>query len=223
MITKRLITIATAPILALATLTGCATSFKADVARFQQLPPAQGQSFAVVAEDPRKGGGLEFNHYADLVAERLVAQGYVRAADPAAAQLIARLDYDVDPGRERVESTGFSRDPFWYGPGRGYPFGYGYYGWRRGYAFGFHDPFLFGGYDDIRSYTVYGSMLKLRIDRAGEARALFEGTARAQSLSNKLTYLVPNLIDAMFVNFPGNNGEEIKVTVAPEPKSGTKR
>lgn len=203
-----------APVLALATLSGCTTGFNANVARFQQLPPAQGQSFTVVAEDSHKAGGLEFAHYADLVAARLTHFGYVQAADPARAQLVVRVDYDVDQGRERVESS-FSPDPFLYGGGYGYgyPFGYGRY------RYGFSDPFLFGGgYRDVSSYTVYGSMLKMRIDQSGSGKALFEGTARAQSLSNKLTYLVPNLVDAMFSGFPGNSGEDIRVTVAPETK-----
>lgn len=200
--------------LGLAALGGCAAPFKANVARFQQLPPAQGQSFAVVAENPRDAGGLEFAHYADHVGDYLTRYGYTRAADPARAQLIVRLDYMVDLGHERIRTTGFSHRPYWYGPW-GYP---GFHGWRGRYMYGFYDPFLFDTGYDVTSYTVYNSMLKMRIDRAGEGRALFEGTARAQSLSNKLTYLVPNLIDAMFTGFPGNSGEEIKVTVAPEPK-----
>ncbi|HTH28767.1 MAG TPA: DUF4136 domain-containing protein [Sphingobium sp.] len=203
--------LAAASALALTALGGCAAPFKANVARFQQLPPAQGQSFTIVAENPRNAGGLEFAHYADLVAGHLTRHGYVRAADPGSARLLVRLDYHVDQGHERVESTGFSHFPYWHRP-------WGWHGWRGRYIHGFYDPFLFDSGYDIRSYTVYNSMLKLRIDRAGEGRALFEGTARAQSLSNKLTYLVPNLIDAMFTNFPGNSGEEIKVTVAPEPK-----
>ncbi|MET0137634.1 MAG: DUF4136 domain-containing protein, partial [Sphingobium sp.] len=114
----------------------------------------------------------------------------------------------------RTTGGGFN-DPFLYG---GYP-GYGFRGgWRGRWGYGFNDPFLFGGYPQVDSYTVYGSRLKLRIDRAGSGKALFEGTASAQSLSNRLTYVVPNLIDAMFTNFPGNSGEDVKVTVAPEPR-----
>lgn len=204
-----------APAVALATLSGCATGFNAQVSRFQQLPPAQGESFAVVAEDGRKGGGLEFGHYADLVSQQLVRYGYRPAADAGSAQLIVRLDYNVDQGRERIQSTGgFARDPFWYGPY--YPAGY--YGWRGRYVYGFQDPFLFDGMGSVQSYTVYASTLSLRIDKAGTGKSLFEGKASAQSLSNKLTYLVPNLIDAIFTNFPGNSGETVKVTVAPEPK-----
>lgn len=206
-----------APAVALMALSGCANNFNAQVSRFQQLPPAQGETFAVVAEDSRKAGGLEFNHYADLVGEQMVHYGYRPASDPASAQLIVRLDYDVDQGRERVRTTNYGVDPFFYGPGWGGGWGPGF-GWRGRYRYGFNDPFLFGGYPQVDSYTVYASRLTLRIDKSGSGKALFEGKASAQSLSNKLTYLVPNLIDAIFTNFPGNSGEEVKVTVAPEPK-----
>lgn len=202
-----------APALALVALSACSTPFKADVARFQQLPAPQGQSFSVVADDPKLAGGLEFAQYAGIVSSHLSKVGYVAAADPAAADLIVRVDYDVDTGRERVRSTGFAADPFYYG-GWGYPRFYG-----RRYAYGFYDPFMFGGgYNDVTSYTVYTSELDLKIDRAVDGVRLFEGKAQAQSLSNKLTYLVPNLIDAMFTGFPGQSGENVKITLAPEPK-----
>ena len=48
-----------APALALVALAGCTQNFNANVARFQQLPAPQGQSFAVVADDPRLAGGLD--------------------------------------------------------------------------------------------------------------------------------------------------------------------
>ncbi len=204
-----------APAMALVALSGCATPFKADVARFQQLPAPAGQSFTVVADDPRLAGGLEFAHYADLVGQRLSQTGYVAASDPARADLIVRVAYDVDNGREKVRSTGVGApDPFYYG-------GWGWRGrWGRPWGYGFYDPWLFGGagYNDVSSYTVYTSDFSLKIDRAADNRRLFEGKASAQSLSNKLTYLVPNLIDAMFTNFPGQNGESVKITLPPEKR-----
>lgn len=204
-----------APALALVALSGCATSFKADVARFQQLPAPAGQSFTIVADDARLAGGLEFSHYADLVGQRLTQTGYVAAGDPARADLIVRVSYGVDNGREKVRSTGIGTpDPFFYG-------GWGWRGrWGRPWGYGFYDPWLFGpgGYNDISSYTVYTSDLSMKIDRAADNRRLFEGKAQAQSLSNKLTYLVPNLIDAMFTGFPGQNGENVKITLPPEKK-----
>lgn len=197
--------------------TGCAERFKADVARFQQLPPAQGQSFTIVADDPRLAGGLEFAQYAAHLAQKLGGAGYVAASDAAKADLVVKMRYGVDNGRERIRSTGFGVDPFYHGYA-----GYGRYGyWGHPYRWGFYDPFLFGGlsrYNEVESYTVFTGTLELKIDRANGGARLFEGKAEAQSLSNKLTYLVPNLIDAMFVNFPGTSGETVKITLAPEKK-----
>ncbi len=203
--------------LALLALSGCTTGFNSRVTRFQQLPPAMGESFAINTDNPRLAGGLEFGHYAGLVRDKLVQAGYRPADGAAAAQLKVTLDYDVDRGRERVQRTGWATDPFWSGP-----YGYGWGGWGggwRGPRFypGFYDPFMFGpgfgGGPEL--YTVYTSRLTMRIDRADGSR-LFEGTAEAQSLSNRLTYLVPNLIDAMFNGFPGRSGETVRVTIAPE-------
>ena len=33
-----------------------------------------------------------------------------------------------------------------------------------------------------------------------------------------MQYIVPNLVEAMFTNFPGNSGETVRITVAPEKK-----
>lgn len=216
MIKTRLFPIAAA-FVALTALTGCASAFRANVTRFHETlpPPAQGQSFTVMPDDPAKAGSLEFAHYADLVAQALTEQGYVRSADPAGAQLVVHLDYAVDKGTERVRSSGLGYSRMFYDPF--YP-SLRYRGFRGGYYLGFSDPFLWGpGYGDIESFTVYQSQLKLRIDKTGGER-VFEGTSRAQSLSNKLTYLVPNLIDAIFQGFPGQNGEEVRVTIPPEPR-----
>lgn len=195
---------------ALLVTSGCAQQFKANVARFQQLPAPQGETFTIVADDPRLAGGLEFQEYAGLVAHKLGGVGYVPAQDPAQAQLIVHMRYGVDDGREKIRTSGIGPDPFSYGYGR-----YGYWGYP--YHWGFYDPFLFGpSYPDVESYTVYTGTLELKIDRASDGKRLFEGRAESQSLSNKLTYLVPNLVDAMFVNFPGKSGETVKITLGPE-------
>ena len=199
--------------LVLAGLAACATPFNADVTRFQtQLPAPQGQTFAVVADDPALAGGLEFSQYAGFVADQMRRLGYTQAASPDQANLLVRFDYGVTTGRERVRSTGFA-DPFyspWYGYGR----------YRRGFyrggpwAFGLYDPFFDRG--GIESYTVYTSEIDMKIDRAADGQRLFEGTAQALSTSNRLQYLVPNLVDAMFTDFPGDSGRTVRISVAPE-------
>lgn len=213
-----------AGVVALAGLAACATPFRADVSRFEsQLPAPQGQTFAVVADDPELAGGLEFAQYADRVEERLAALGYREASSPENATLLVRFDYGVDNGRERVRSTGLGyRDPF-YDPWFSYqPV---VYRDRRGNAriayvpgsrwgYGFYDPFFDRG--GVESYTVYTSGVSMKIDDRATGQRLFEGQAEAVSRSNRLQYLVPNLVEAMFTGFPGNSGETVRISIAEE-------
>jgi hypothetical protein len=196
------------PVALLAGLSACATPFKADVSRFTAPLPAAGQSFAVVPEDPKLAGGLEFATYARTVAAEMQELGYVPAASPETADLLVRFDYRVDGGRERVRTDfngGFGAFGPW-GPWGGWG-GRGFGAW----GFGFNDPF-FGG-PNVRSYTIYTSGVDMKIDRRVDGQRLFEGKAEAVSRSNRLPRLVPNLVDAMFTGFPGNSGETLRITI----------
>jgi hypothetical protein len=217
---SRKILAAAAP-LSLVILGACAQGFDARVSRFQALPPpAQSQTFVIQSRNPALQGGIEFQSYARLVAARLEQAGYRAAVDPRGANLVVSLDYDVDQGHDKIETipgwSGFGG--FGYGPGFYRPFGYGRVGWR----YGWYDPWLWGGGlgygDDIRSYTVYQSQLRMEIDSTQDGKRLFEGTAKALSRSDDLPYLVPNLVEAMFTGFPGNSGETVRITVPPPGK-----
>ncbi|ALE15565.1 putative lipoprotein transmembrane [Altererythrobacter epoxidivorans] len=212
----RALKLVSAPLL-LAGLAACATPFKADVSRFQsQLPAPQGQTFAVVADDPALAGGLEFSQYADVVEAEMEQLGYSQAASPEDATLLVRFDYGIDKGRERVRTTSM-RDPFW-DPWYRYrdPFYRSrYYRRPAGYwGYGFYDPWF--GDRGVESYTVYTSGIDMKIDRTATGERLFEGKAQAVSTSNRLQYLIPNLVDAMFTDFPGNSGETVRITIKPE-------
>jgi hypothetical protein len=206
--------------LALLALGACATPFNADVSRFQELPAPQGQTFAIRAANPANAGGIEFGQYAALVAQELQKVGYVPASGDTANMTVS-LDYAVDAGKERDI---LRRDPF-YDPYWGFGSFYRPYivRTRRGarYVMGFYDPFLYSGFNrpyDVDSFTIYTANLDLKIDRNGDGKRLFEGKAEAKSRSNKLPYLVPNLVEAMFTGFPGNGGETVRISVAPEEK-----
>lgn len=194
----------------LAFLAACTNTLDTKVSRFNNLPPPSGQTIAVIADDPALAGGLEFNQYARLVENHLAAVGYRPVPAGQGADLVARLEYGVDQGRERIRSTPGFRDPFW-SPWYGYGSRFGY-GYGRPWGFGWQDPWF---NNDVESYTVYTSGASLKIDRAGGGR-LFEGKAEAVSTSNRLQYLVPNLVEALFTGFPGNSGETVRITVAPE-------
>ncbi|MFC7536949.1 DUF4136 domain-containing protein [Sphingomonas sp. GCM10030256] len=224
---------------ALLGLSGCATGLPAKVTRFQAMPAPQGQTFYVVpGQGEAQRGGLEFQRYANMVTNALVARGYQPAASPQAATMIVQLGYDVDEGREVVvvdNSFGgnslygsryydpFYRsyyggrfgayDPYW-GIYRGRPYysRWGYYGPRSAFYYGWDDPFWYGD-RGLRQYTEYRSELDLDIRSRADNRSLFEGTARARSRTENLGVLVPNLIEAMFTGFPGRSGETVKITV----------
>ena len=55
----------------------------------------------------------------------------------------------------------------------------------------------------------------LRINRNTDKKSVFEGRAETVSNSNNLTRLVPNLVTAMFTNFPGSSGETVRVRFDP--------
>ena len=56
------------------------------------------------------------------------------------------------------------------------------------------------------------------IRRTADGRSVFEGVAQAQSRTNQLQVLVPNLVEAMFTGFPGNSGETVRITVQDDPR-----
>lgn len=195
-------------------LAACTSPFRADVSRFQsQLPAPAGQTFAVVPEDPVLSGGIEFGQYADLVEQRMAAEGYTPVDNPEEAQLLVRLDYGVDNGRERIRTTGTGMSSPYWGPWYGYS---PYWGrpWRTGlWHYGWYDPWFDSGID---TYTVYTSGIDLKIDRRADGYRLFEGKAEAVSRSNRLQHLIPNLVEAMFTGFPGNSGETVRISIAPD-------
>jgi hypothetical protein len=214
----RKFTLLAAP-LALLALSACATPFRADVARFQSMPAPQGQSFVIQAQDAQMQGGIEFSQYANYVGQKLSALGYTRADDPRSATLLVRLDYGVGNAREKVES---------YGGGWGWDGWGGWGGWRRGYwgpgwgggwgGWGGWGPGWGGWGPEVESYTIYDSFLDMTISRTADNQRLFEGHAKTTSTGDDLTKLVPNLVEAMFTNFPGHSGETIRITVPPPPK-----
>lgn len=217
-----------APVAALL-LQACATGLPARVSRYQNLPAPDGHTFVIEPQDPEDRGGLEFARYAELVAQRLTAEGYRPVTPGSPADLIVSLEYGVDNGRERIVSRpGFSR--FGYGAyGLGYGgFGYGRFGYGRlGYGrfgyrpfhYGWDDPFWFRpyGFDDVRSFTEYQSFLDMDIRRRDGA-VVFEGLARARSRDDELSELVPPLVEAMFTDFPGRSGQTLRITVPPRPE-----
>lgn len=214
-------------------LSGCATGLNTKVTRYQPASIPQGYSFYVV---PREGTATpQFYRYAAIVSQQLQAQGFRPAGTPQLADMLVRIGYGVDQGQTVIRSDpfygpsygGFGRfggfgyrdpffDPFWGTWGRPY-----YSRWSRyPYYYGWGDPFSYGGlgYGRIDSYTLYKSQLDMDIVQRATNAPLFEGHAQARSQTDELDALVPNLIQAMFVGFPGRNGETVRITIPNAPR-----
>ncbi|WP_448582247.1 DUF4136 domain-containing protein [Thermaurantiacus sp.] len=186
-------------------LAACATPFRAQVSRFQVLPPPAGETFVIEAADDRNASSIEFRTYAQAVQQALERQGYRFARDRESAQLIVRMSYGVGPPRERLDTRPGFFGVGWGGWGR--PWGYGWGGW------GWYDPWWGWGGPEVYSYTVYPSFLEITISRASDGVNLFEGRAQSTTRSSDLPFLVPRLVEALFTGFPGNSGETLNVRI----------
>ena len=196
-------------------LSACASSLNTTVSRYQAMPAPQGQTFFVVAGGGMAdNGGLEFQRYAGLVAQQLQARGYQPATAPATATMLVQLGYAVDHGQTRIVEDPFYRSNFYGGYS---PFYYPRFGFRSGFAYGWNDPFWYGG--GVDSYVEYHSEVDLHIRAVRTNQPLFDGRAQARSQTNRLDMVLPSLVEAMFTNFPGQNGETIKITIPAKPKS----
>jgi hypothetical protein len=182
----------------------------------------------------REFGGQGFGAFKPALADLLVEKrsAPIRAAfvdaegGPRGARRDPRAAAPPRPARRGRADASTFRDPF-YDPWFSYrPFVYRdrtgntrvAYLPSRSWGYGWHDPF-FGGSrfgNEVDSYTIYTSGVALKIDNAATGERLFEGEAEAVSTSNRLQYLVPNLVEAMFTDFPGNSGETVRISIAPE-------
>jgi hypothetical protein len=193
------------------TLSGCAQSINTTVSRFQAMPAPQGQTFFILpGEGMAANGGLEFQHYAGLVAQQLQARGYTPATSAQGANMVIQFGYNVDRGQVRYVDN----DPFGYGGFGGDPFYSPFYRrarWGSSFYWGWNDPFWYGS--GIDSYVEYHSEVDLHIRAAGTSQPLFDGRAQARSQTNRLDVVVPSLVQAMFTGFPGQSGETVKITI----------
>jgi hypothetical protein len=202
-------------------LSGCATALSTRVTRYQAMPAPQGQTFIVVPGDGMaRNGGLEFQHYASMVAQQLTARGYTPATSTQGASMIVQLGYGVDEGQVHYQSDPFG--PYGFGPYGGLGYGgfwgrgrFSRFGWGSPFYYGWDDPFWYGG--GIDTYVEYHSQIDLHIRQKDTNAPLFDGRAQARSGTNRLDALVPSLIEAMFTGFPGQNGETIKITIPNKP------
>jgi len=203
-------------------LGACTTYFRSDVTRFHQLTQPEGESFIIVAKNPERQGSLELKNYSKVVSGYLQQEGYTPASGDQ-ADLIVGIDFGISGPIERNRGTDY---PFrFYGS-------FFYYGGRHWYPHPWYDPYfgpylyhpaynwrystyLYDPYD--RTYLVYERVFEMVI-KEKDGDVVFEGRAVSIGRGKDLPSVIPYLIEALFVDFPGEDGSTIKVKT--EPKDG---
>lgn len=218
-------------IVVLSFLSSCTQYIRTNVSRFHMLPAPSGESIVIVPMNPANEGSIEFATYATMVGNALGNYGYV-PANGGEADLIVRLDYGVDEGATTVRSSPRYSGFMSYGGGYGgyygryynpfFPYrnigyrGYGFYGSPYYYG-GFYDPFGYGSYAmgrSYRTYVNYNRHLKMVIKPSGEGKQnLFEGEVISTGRSSQLHEIMPYLVQAFFVDFPGQSGSSERISV----------
>lgn len=179
---------------------GCASTLRSDVTRFQRWPAdAEGATFDF-RTDPKHADDLEYQSYQQRLSDEMQKQGLQLAPQGQQPRFWLSFDYDTQNQRLRVQEPIYDDRPIWvtpvWVPGRG---------WRGGYWAS--DPF---GPRIIGSHTVEHEVrsLRLRVHIEDGQRRVFEATAQTRAdAQGSTSQLMSYLIRAVFADFPGQDGQ----------------
>jgi Domain of unknown function (DUF4136) len=173
-------------------------------------PPGPDISFAIL---PFRGqsGDLEFSTYSSLVADHLSRLGYTKVNDLAHAQILVALGYSINGRTFQSEAPVFGRTGGGSAIVSGNVNGQGFSGLVS-------SPETYGA---VGTTTVTGreftrDVVIIMFDARKSTQTHTEEIFRAEGVSigssSSLPVVMPNIIDAIFNDFPGKNGEAISVT-----------
>lgn len=187
-------------------LASCASpSFQADVTRFHQNYVPQTEFVSIQPSDPGLGQSLEFSAYANQLGERLGKIGFKPATAGALPTLIAEFGYTQSTVSGLQANK---RSPINIGIGVG--------GGEGNFGLGGSVNFPVGGNRQYENLTKVLTVT-LHLKKSGaNAATVWEGRATSQGPSGSSDYAlstaVPNLLDALLANFPGESGKTVRYT-----------
>lgn len=203
-----------AALLGVGVLAGCASTVPAQITTFNRQD-AEAQAWAgrrfVVEALPGQRDSLEYASHARRIQAALQKHGLV-PADASAAELLVQFEYG-SAGMAGGTRDGGARSSVSFGVGGGV---------RTGWGLGIGIPVGSTSSGD----TLYRHQLQVQISRlkpgadgpeAGER--LYESTIVAQGESAAITPQMPAMIDALFADFPGENGKTRTVRFPRSPSA----
>jgi len=179
-------------------LTGCSKNIVSEVTRFHSLPAPNLETIEVIPLDDNLRKSLEFGQYAELVGQYLGRHGY-KPPSHSPSQLIARIGYLARPANDGMDS----------GPRSSVGIGIGSGGRRSSVGVGISIPL---GQDKIPQDKI--RRLTLEIIQRSDGIKLYEGQVTSRGKEN-MPLIMPYLVDALFTDFPGENGASNTVKITP--------
>lgn len=187
-------------VMALLALSGCASTLSARVATYQQWPVgAQGEYYRIVP-GPTQAGNLQFGAFSDMLRAAIGPTGLREAVSGAQPRFDVRMEYSNPVKQAWVQRyDDYYLNDGWMGPAFG-----GYYGGWGGWGGGimYRTPMV------NVPVNVYSNTLTVTItDQKQGGLEVYRATATHTSESDNLEVVMPYLMQAIFDDFPGNNGQ----------------
>lgn len=164
-----------------------APGFRAEVTRFHEIDVPRGERILI---EPAAGleAGLEFQNYAAQLSQYFSSYGYLPGPD-GAPQLRATFGYFAEA------------DPNYYVPS-GPSLGIGFGGGGRHVGVGASTIVDFSDDDEI----YFRHTITLVISEAGSGKRIYEGSASGHTRGEYMPGMIPKLLGALFINWPGPSG-----------------
>ncbi|WP_243336673.1 DUF4136 domain-containing protein [Anaeromyxobacter soli] len=188
-----------------ALLAGGRSSYYATVQAFHRLAPESRFQFAFLPIRDQEDS-LEYATYQDIVRSKLCARGWTEVA-PERAEVVVAFDYLIDDGKPySVQIPVFGQTGVRSATTNGYVNSFGGFSATTTYS----PQFGIVGFAS-RSYTVFTHRLYVMVFENssgvnGKLRPLFQATAASEGRSQHLSPVMPFLISAVFLDFPGESG-----------------
>lgn len=183
-------------------LAGCASTLDAQVTSYQQWPvDAAGARYQIVPMAEQQNN-LQFQFYADMIRANIGPTGLVeaQASEDARFELILNYSNPITKGWSQSYNDGYIGGGWGFNPFFGiYQGGYGG-GWGSGISMGPSSVSV--------PVDIYKNTLSIIIkDKQQKGAEVYRSSAVNVSSSNSLADVMPYLAQAVFDDFPGNNGQ----------------
>lgn len=196
-------------------LGACASTPRVEVASHHDLAATPDPAFAVIeAAGELFAGSLRFQAMAEKAAAQLGAVGFPPAVDPTAATVAAMLSYSRPTPRIVVRANR-RYDPF---IGPRYAFSTDSAGNARIVYLRPLTPWR----NTVVTTTVYDHRLELAIRRLSDGAPIWEGEATIVTGSSAPESALDSALAALFVDFPGENGDVRVVELEPQSAEAAK-